>query len=259
MTTCTLSASSLDRAAARRVPPERSLAREDLDDLLRWARFLPRAQRVLIEQIYGHGLRPSEVAATMNVSTRTVQRRAQLIRKRLLDHEFRIAVRERWARSAAIAARAAGSTGASISTDGGVDALGEDTDADADALLSEAPPGASAAAASDPFAAMFDRPSSPAVELRKPDPVGCVIIDGCHLREAARRTGLSLHQVRAAVQAFRRRARAQVQTQVQTQTQSQTQAQTKAHAPSEAGASAPKRRSALGPTPSRGAGRPPLD
>lgn len=59
--------------------------REISDCVLLRAEWLGEADRALIEQVYGKGVRPADVAAVVGCSTRMVQRRVANLVKRLMD------------------------------------------------------------------------------------------------------------------------------------------------------------------------------
>ncbi|MFA9478528.1 helix-turn-helix domain-containing protein [Phycisphaerales bacterium AB-hyl4] len=73
-----------DAASARRVLERRAAA----EHVLAMAQHMGHRERVLLEQIYRHGLSITDVARLMNVRPRTLQREVRCLLNRIADPEF---------------------------------------------------------------------------------------------------------------------------------------------------------------------------
>ena len=74
-------------------PPQSSLAprldrRDEVEQILLLAEYLPQDDRELIEAVYLHGRSTAAIARLARISQRTVQRRVQRTLKRMKDRRF---------------------------------------------------------------------------------------------------------------------------------------------------------------------------
>ena len=85
--------SNFNRQVTSRDQQRRQEQRDRVEQLLFWAAYLPEEDRLLLEQVYQHGQRISEVAKLMKVRPRALQRRVQRLVQRLADKRFRFVAR----------------------------------------------------------------------------------------------------------------------------------------------------------------------